>query len=168
MSELNGSLNLAESKALKYSGPFHFSSEASIIKAMKRLLCSSLTIVLLSSCSLYKSDGRKQFESDAPGKIKTASVSFQLKGCKKESAIESWLNSEFPATSYEMDLSDSDLEIWHTTQPGPVEVKAIQKSETTAVSTCTYQFADKATWESYRDSFTQELQNNFMSPDESP
>jgi len=125
-------------------------------------------ILFLSGCSIYKSDGRKQFESDAPQKVKTSShnSNFQLQGCKKETALESWFNEEFPSTSYELVVSENDLEIWRTTHPGSVEVKALQKTEGVTQS-CTYQFSSKEIWDSYQESFIRELENNLLTQDDS-
>ncbi|MDG0817449.1 hypothetical protein [Bdellovibrio svalbardensis] len=132
---------------------------------MKSIFVLSLTIIFLSGCSLYKSEGRKEFESNAPGKVKTSSTEiFQLKGCKKESSLESWFNAEFPAASYELVVAENDLEVWRTTHPGTVEVKAIQKTETSTQS-CLYEFSTKAVWDGYKEQFIRELENNLMTQD---
>lgn len=137
---------------------------------MKTLTVSILSIVFLSGCSIYKSSGRGDFESDSPGKISAAAfhataptkaTSFQLKSCKKEGRLETWFNEEFPPTSYELVVAENDLEIWRTTRNGVVEVKAIQKSDN-ATSTCTYEFSTVAVWDLYKDQFIRELENNLM------
>jgi len=137
---------------------------------MKTLIVSILSIVFLSGCSISKSSGRSDFETDAPGKISAASfrsstpskaTSFQLKSCKKEGRIESWFNEEFPSTSYELVVAENDLEIWRTTHAGVVEVKAIQKSDNTT-SSCSYEFSSRAVWDLYKDQFIRELENNLM------
>lgn len=137
---------------------------------------TSLLFLSLSACSLYKSDGRKEFENDAPGKLKAASASsvapalrataqFKLKSCKKEGSIESWFNSEFPTASYELVVSETDLEIWRTANTnGVVEVKAIQKTDNATMS-CSYEFATSAMWDLYKDQFIRELENNLMTQD---
>ncbi|QDK37424.1 hypothetical protein [Bdellovibrio sp. NC01] len=140
---------------------------------------TSLLFLSLSACSLYKSDGRKEFENDAPGKLKAASASatavapalrttaqFKLKNCKKEGTIESWFNSEFPAASYELVVSETDLEIWRTMNAnGVIEVKAIQKTDNATTMTCNYEFATSAVWDLYKDQFIRELENNLMTQD---
>lgn len=137
---------------------------------MKTLIASILSIVLLNGCSISKSSGRSDFESDAPGKTSAASFrsttpskvsSFQLKSCKKQGRLETWFNEEFPSTSYELVVAENDLEIWRTTQGGIVEVKAIQKSET-STSSCSYEFSSRAVWDLYKDQFIRELENNLM------
>ncbi len=132
---------------------------------MKSIFVLALTIIFLSGCSLYKSDGRKDFESAAPGKLKTSSTAaFQLKSCKKEGSLEAWFNSEFPATSYELVVTENDLEVWQTIRAGAVEVKAIQKTDTSTQS-CLYEFSSKAAWEASKDQFILELENNLMTQD---
>lgn len=143
---------------------------------MKSILIASITFMSLTGCSLYKSNGRKEFESDAPGKLKTSSV-FQLKSCKTQGSIESWFNEEFPAATYELVVAENDLEIWRTNHEGVVEVKAIQKIDSTAsgiqptdssntvtgqTQTCIYEFANMATWDLYKDQFIRELENNLL------
>ncbi len=116
--------------------------------------------LLLSGCTIYRSEGRKQFESEAPTKI-SASASFQLKGCKKEGRLETWFNEEFPSQSYELVIAESDLEIWRTHRGKRVEVKALQRSET-GTQSCTYEFANDVVWNLYKDQFIRELENNLM------
>lgn len=131
---------------------------------MKSILISLTIIASLTGCSLYKSEGRKQFESDAPAKVQTSSKAFELKSCKKEGSLESWFNEEFPAASYELVVSEADLEIWRTTHAGSVEVKAIQKTDT-ATQSCFYEFSSNTNWELYKDQFIKELENNLMTQD---
>ncbi|MNJ98548.1 hypothetical protein D3C87_163150 [compost metagenome] len=130
-------------------------------KVMRRILYSLSFIVFLSGCSLYRSEGRKDFESDAPEKIS----GFELKKCKKEGKIETWFNQEFPAKTYELVVAEADLEIWKTINQGVVEVRALQKDETNTTSTCTYEFASEAIWTLYKAQFIKELENNVMSAD---
>lgn len=126
---------------------------------MKSFILSSLFVVLLSGCTIYRSEGRKQFESEAPGKV--AAASFQLISCKKEGKLETWFNEEFPSHTYELVLSENDLEIWRTHRGEVVEVKALQKSERSTQS-CIYQFASETVWTLYKDQFIRELENNLM------
>jgi hypothetical protein len=131
---------------------------------IKLTLASALFLCFSTGCSLYKSEGRKNFESEAQGKIDAASTSsaFQLKGCKKEGKLETWFNEEFPASTYELVLSENDLEIWRTMKDKVVEVKALQKFETSTQS-CTYEFANEIVWNLYKSDFIRELENNLMS-----
>lgn len=127
---------------------------------MKGLFIPTLLGFLLSGCTVYRSDGRKQFESDAPGKV--AAAAFELLSCKKEGRLESWFNEEFPAKNYELVISEQDLEIWRTARTdGHIEVKAIQKTEKSTQS-CIYQFDNDMVWNLYKEDFIRELENNLM------
>lgn len=129
---------------------------------MKCLLLSTLTFFLfsLNACSLYRSEGRKQFESNAPGKVSTASL-FQLKYCKKSGSLEIWFNEEFPSQNYELILAENDLEIWRSSKNSTVEVKAIQKNDSLFQS-CIYEFANETVWNTHKEQFIRELENNMM------
>ncbi len=126
---------------------------------MKSIPALALILFFSTGCSLYKSEGRKQFESQAPGKI--AGASFVLKSCKKEGVLETWFNGEFPASNYELVMSEADLEIWRTIRDDKVEVKALQKIGNSTQS-CVYQFASETVWQLYKETFISELENNLM------
>lgn len=126
---------------------------------MKALVLSTLAVFFLGGCTVYRSEGRKQFESEAPGKV--AGTSFQLISCKKEGKLETWFHEEFPAHNYELVVAESDLEIWRTVKGSVVEVKALQKSDKINQS-CIYQFANETVWTLYKDQFIRELENNLM------
>ena len=130
---------------------------------LKLTLASALFLCFSTGCSLYKSEGRKSFESEAQDKIDAASVTaFQLKSCKKEGKLETWFNEEFPASTYELVLSENDLEIWRTMKGDVVEVKALQKTEKSTQS-CIYEFYNEIVWNLYKADFIRELENNLMS-----
>lgn len=126
---------------------------------MTRVLLSALFLVSLGGCTIYRSEGRKQFESEAPSKVSAAG--FQLLSCKKEGKLETWFHEEFPAREYELVVSEHDLEIWKTSRGDQVEVKALQKSDKSTQS-CIYQFASETVWALYKDQFILELENNLM------
>ncbi|WP_413581217.1 hypothetical protein [Bdellovibrio sp. HCB288] len=133
---------------------------------MKLLAYPLISIVFLAGCSVYKSDGRNQFEAAAPAKISTSALDssshiYKLTGCRNQSFIETWFNDEFPRANYELVLMDNDLEIWRTTQPGVIQVKAFQRDDK-AVQSCSYEFASVAVWDLYKDEFIRELNNNLM------
>ena len=144
---------------------FNFTQAPSILEgAMKTIFLFSL--FFLSACSMYKSNGRKQFESDSAGKIQTQSQSFSLQSCTKVDALKRWFQSEFPAQSYEIVVSDTDLEILkNTNAQGTVEIIATQSanpvSNESAV-TCTYLFANEDIWRTHKDKFIEDLENNMM------
>lgn len=126
---------------------------------MTIVLLSALFLVSLGGCTIYRSEGRKQFESEAPSKVSAAG--FQLLSCKKEGKLETWFHEEFPAREYELVVSEHDLEIWKTSRGDQVEVKALQKSDKSTQS-CIYQFASETVWALYKDQFILELENNLM------
>jgi hypothetical protein len=136
---------------------------------MKSAALILISLVFLEGCSVYKSEGRNQFEAAAPGKIKGASFAstspsseiYSLLGCKTQSRIETWFNDEFPRANYELVVMENDLEIWRTTRAGSVEVKAIQRSDKN-VQACSYEFSSIAVWDLYKEQFIRELENNLM------
>lgn len=133
---------------------------------MKNSLRAFVFLALsISGCSIYRSEGRKQFESEAPGKgatkVAATQLPFELTSCKTEGRLEAWFNEEFPSQSYELVISEQDLEIWHAHHDSMIEVKAIQKNGLTTQS-CTYMFTDEAAWNIYKEQFIQELENNMM------
>ncbi|WP_413578339.1 hypothetical protein ACLVWU_07345 [Bdellovibrio sp. HCB290] len=132
---------------------------------MKTIASTLISIVFLAGCSVYKSDGRNQFEAAAPAKISTSALDtspvYKLTGCRNQSFLETWFNDEFPRTNYELVLMENDLEIWRTTHAGVVQVKAFQRDEKT-VQSCSYEFASAAVWDLYKDQFIRELNNNLM------
>lgn len=134
---------------------------------MKSAALIVISLMFLEGCSVYKSDGRNQFEAAAPAKIKTSSLSsdseiYKLTGCKTQTPLETWFNDEFPRTNYELVVMENDLEIWRTTHQGSVEVKAIQRAENKYAQACTYEFASNIVWDLYREQFIRELENNLM------
>lgn len=136
---------------------------------MKRILVGAFLSLSLTGCTVYKSEGRKQFESEAPNKIKKTSVlpadrAFELISCKKETKLETWLNEEFPSANYEVVVLESDLEIWRTQRNKIVEVKALQRSAN-ATTSCIYHFSNDIVWNLYKDQFVKELQSNLMTLD---
>ncbi|MEN0058257.1 MAG: hypothetical protein AAGB31_05440 [Bdellovibrio sp.] len=129
---------------------------------MKSFLVSTLIMTFfLGGCTVYRSDGRKQFESEAPGKISASASSFQLLSCKKESSLETWFQQEFPSANYELVVAENDLEIWRTHRDSRVEIKALQKSQGQTHS-CVYEFANDIVWNLYKEQFIREIENNVM------
>lgn len=131
---------------------------------MKLTLAAALLLCFSTGCSLYKSEGRKQFESEAQDKIAASAGAFQLKGCKQEGKLETWFNEEFPSRNYELVLAESDLEIWRTMKGSTVEVKALQKMES-GTQSCIYEFSSDLVWNLYKEEFIRELESNIMTLD---
>ncbi|GEM_PF-1374088 len=127
---------------------------------MKALFLTSI-LILSSGCSIYRSEGRKQFESEAPGKIEANG--FQIRSCEKIGKLENWFKTEFPAHNYELIVADNDLEVWKTpSHGGAVEVTAIQKINTD-IHSCIYEFSNEVSWQSNKEQFLRELDNYLMS-----
>jgi hypothetical protein len=119
-------------------------------------------ILFLSACSVYKSQGRKQFESDSNGKIQA----YSLQSCQKQNSISAWFQSEFPNKNYEMLVMEQDLEVWTArNSDGSIEAKAVQIDENNNRLVCIYHFSGEAVWNSYQRQFIRELENNLMTAD---
>lgn len=125
---------------------------------MKILLIASF--LLLNACSVYRSQGRKQLESEGPAT--TTTQNFALESCTKQNAFKAWFQSEFPNRSYEIIFSDPDLEILkNVSADGSIEIRATQIS-TESRTTCLYRFSDEKSWHQHKAHFIQELENNMM------
>lgn len=129
---------------------------------MKSIALIPLFLLLFAGCTVYRSEGRNQFESEAPAKISTSS--FELIECKKENRLGHWFRQEFPVKTHELISSSSDLEIWRTNSEGSVEIKAFQASPEGLLS-CTYHFVDELNWNLSKETFIKELQANWMTTD---
>lgn len=120
-----------------------------------------LTLLLLTSCSIYSSAGRKQFEQKAP----ESAPAFSLQGCRKLSAAEAWLKEEFPNRSHELVEMHPDYEVWgRTREDGPVEISVLTRTEgpTATTESCLYNFESTATWLAYKSHFLNELSRSLV------
>lgn len=128
--------------------------------------------MLLTSCSLYSSAGRKQFEEKAPTSITTTSQkplesiqSYSLLGCRELSVAETWFREEFPNTSHELIEMHPDYEVWgRDIENGQVEITVISQDNKTTES-CLYKFESKKIWQIYKKSFLDELSRSLVSLD---
>lgn len=108
---------------------------------------------------MYKSNGRKQLEADASG---GKGQIFSLQSCQKINSVQAWFQSEFPSKTYEIVVSEADLEILKTTLPdGQVSVVATQINSDQKNS-CQYLFANEQIWRAHQTEFIEELENNMM------
>lgn len=132
---------------------------------MKYFLGTILLTLFTCGCSIYRSEGRKQFESEAPSKVATKAAALQqpvqFVSCKTQGRLEAWFNEEFPSQNYELIVSEQNLEIWHARHGAVIEVKSLQKNSS-EIQSCTHLFADEATWNIYKDQFILEFENNMM------
>jgi hypothetical protein len=115
-------------------------------------------MVFLSGCSVYRSEGRKQFESE----VNEKAAAFTLLSCKTEGKLQSWFEEEFPLNNYELVLSEPDLEIWKAAFIDHVEVRALQKNDNGNTQACVYRFANEMIWNLHKENFIQELENNSL------
>ncbi|WP_413287887.1 hypothetical protein [Bdellovibrio sp. HCB337] len=120
------------------------------------------SLMLLTSCSFYKSAGRKQFESKAPASIQA----FSLQSCRELSAAETWLKEEFPSSTHELVEMNQDYEVWGKgLDDGQVEVTVFSKTDNNKTESCIYRFESKHVWQSYKQSFLDELSRSLVDID---
>lgn len=117
--------------------------------------------MLLTSCSIYSSAGRKQFEDKAPSSIQ----SFSLQSCRTLGAAETWFREEFPSHSNELVEMHPDYEVWERTmEDGQVEVNVISQ-DNSGTDSCIYKFESKQVWQIYKKSFLDELSRSLVEID---
>jgi hypothetical protein len=107
-----------------------------------------LILLFLSSCTIYSSAGRKDFESKSPDYVKTQAFT----GCEpvtQEDYDEGFLDS-FASRSFHRDPS-----FWVAADPATPQV--IQVLNHTKEEVCTYQFASQEDWQSTQAYFLQHL-----------
>jgi hypothetical protein len=152
--------------------------ELSFFKSLSLIHLIAISVLLYSGCSLNPFNNRNSNELEveltkeltktfAPVKEDSTanSATAHLKGCVKVNSIESWLKSEFPRISYELILSESDLEIWATnTDKAPIQITSLQKNGFTTHS-CEFEFPSKASWEAQKARFIEDLENLIVAPD---
>lgn len=124
-------------------------------------------LILLTSCSIYSSAGRKQFEEKAPTSIQT----FALQDCRELGAAETWLKEEFPSRSQELVEINADYEVWEKSlENDQVEVTVYSKNapeiSLKATEACVYKFASQPLWMAYKKSFLDELSHSPVNLDE--
>ncbi|MBX3033470.1 MAG: hypothetical protein KF865_06040 [Bdellovibrionaceae bacterium] len=109
---------------------------------MRKFLLSFLILAPLSGCSLYKSNVRRDFESQAPEYIKTTA----LGECQVLGALPAWLEREFSGGGAELLIADNDLEVWKKTRhDGRVILQSFRPAET-GTESCRREFADEDAW----------------------
>lgn len=126
---------------------------------MYKALKSSLLFFLLGACTVYQSEGRKQFENDSNGKISTSSYSFTPTACTTEPHLEIETFGDSSLEAGELVYTNEGLEAWLTHYSGSVEIKTILKGELKS-QICTYQFESEEIWNSNKPLFFRELKNN--------
>ncbi|HEY8269617.1 MAG TPA: hypothetical protein VIG33_01910 [Pseudobdellovibrionaceae bacterium] len=127
---------------------------------------SLLSLALLTSCSIYSSAGRKQFEEKAPNSLQA----FSLQDCRELSAAETWLKEEFPSSSHELVEMHPDYEVWgKPLENGQVEITVFSKTDVNSLlsstESCVYKFESKPIWLTYKKSFLNELSRSLANLD---
>ncbi|MBC7370296.1 MAG: hypothetical protein H7326_01955 [Bdellovibrionaceae bacterium] len=119
--------------------------------------------LLLASCSLYSSAGRKQFEDKAPASLVQPVT---LMGCRNLSSAEAWLKEEFPSSQSELVEMNNDYEVWlRSHEDVPWDVSVLTKHDSGEGDTpqiCNYQFANRESWVTHRKAFLAELSNSLV------
>ncbi|MGZ3743199.1 MAG: hypothetical protein ACXVBQ_05005 [Pseudobdellovibrionaceae bacterium] len=130
--------------------------------SMLRLSVFLLSLIFLSSCSIYSSAGRKQFEEKAPTSIQA----FSLQNCRQLSAAEAWLKEEFPSSSHELVELHPDYEVWgKPLEDGQVEITVFSKNDMSTTQSCIYNFESKLAWLTNKKNFLDELSRSLVNLD---
>jgi hypothetical protein len=119
-----------------------------------------LLFFLIGGCTVYRSEGRKQFESDSNLKASTNSFSFALQTCIN--SIDNSQNDfigEMPQLTDELIYANHRVEAWLSYHNNSVEIKTIQMGELTS-QVCTYLFENEEIWASSKQFFLRELEIN--------
>ncbi len=140
---------------------------------MKSLKNFILLCLILVGCTPYRSADRKSFEKDyttqtqsfvsskASTEANGASLKSNSESCRMIGKLESWILEEFPASNYELILSDEDLELWKTTKDSKVIIKSFQKIEQ-KIRHCTYSFDNEFQWQQYQEDVIKDLEATLM------
>lgn len=160
---------------LTKTGLFFFLNLGIEFKSMLRGAYLIISLAFLTSCSLYSSTGRKQFEEKSPTSIQATSLqkpldsiqSFSLQSCRELSTAETWLREEFPSNSHELVEMHPDYEVWsRTLENGQVEVSVITTQDNhQPAESCVYKFESKQIWQIYKKSFLDELSRSLVNLD---
>lgn len=105
------------------------------------LLFASL---LMSSCSVYRSAVRKDFENRAPGRLTASATS--LGECVELSPLAAWIERELPGGAFELLVAENDMEVWkRTLSDGEVEIRSF-RSLTHQTLACHQLFSSEQDW----------------------
>lgn len=120
-----------------------FSSPAHTRRVVTKFLLLLSFLFLSSSCSLYKSAVRKDFESNSSGKVR---VSF-LGECEKINSLKAWITRELASDRRELLISEPNLEVWLLESPtGEVEIRADFRQQD-GHQICSRHFESQLHWE---------------------
>ncbi len=119
---------------------------------MKKYFALFFLSLFTTSCGLYSSQGRKDFESAAQAQ------SLYLLGCRPLSA-QQILNQQFhePSSFLELLYADASKEIWRksSTSPGEFLVETKEQKSSTLYQVCQYLYPSEEIWNSQETEFIQ-------------
>lgn len=144
------------------TGLFFFLCLGVEFESMLKSTVLILSLMFLTSCSFYRSAGRKQFEE----KASTSIQAFYLQSCRELSAAETWLKEEFPSSTHELVEMNQDYEVWgKSLENGQVEITVFSKTDTHKTESCVYNFESQQTWQSLQHGFLEELSRSLVDVD---
>jgi len=108
-----------------------------------------LFFFVLSACSLYRSEGRKSFESKAEENLDLQSVS-QMQ-CDEISNVQYWYETHIPAPGTEwIETSSTSLEVWmHTDESGRIVVQSYEQTQP-HITRCNISFSTRKDWKKFK------------------
>ena len=119
---------------------------------MKKYFALFFLSFFTTSCGLYSSQGRKDFESAAQ------TQSLYLLGCRPLSA-QQILNQQFHASSSFLELlyADSMKEIWRKSSPQPNDflVETKEQKSSSLYQVCQYLYPSQEIWNEHETEFIQ-------------
>lgn len=116
-------------------------------------------ILSISGCSIYRSEGRKTFESKVPTGVQTAAAYNSLKSqnCEVMSELKLDLESSFLDGPQELLLAKDKYEVWQKiTVQNSVEITVIENLGSQS-SVCHYTFSSLNDWNEHQASFFQTM-----------
>lgn len=117
------------------------------------------TLLFLSSCSIYRSTVRKEFEDRSPTRLNNSATSSLLGQCESMAAFNAWIERELPGAAYEVLISEPDLEIWRRDLPDQsVEIRSFRISPSQSMA-CQTEFSSAAEWDASSASYLEELES---------
>lgn len=120
---------------------------------MVRALLSTVVVTLLTSgCSIYRSNVRKEFESNSLGRVAAISIdrekaaSHEKENCRLLGPVQTWLENEFPGEEEELLHTGDDYEAWLSRRAnGSLRLKTFESLDDRTL-VCERVFASEQEW----------------------
>jgi hypothetical protein len=136
-------------------GLLFFASPKQDLKMFAKLLPLLVFVFAATGCSVYKSNMRKDFESNSEGRVIPAST---VGLCEKLNPVSAWLEKEFPEESGELLIAEPDMEIWKIRdESGRVHVRSFLATPD-GTQTCLKEFPNEKAWSMLRTTYLAELE----------